>query len=100
MNTPCLKLFKLGMRPSGKGDGTCMSHWANRLVDQYADTGAVSVSWEGPDREVHICKRLFAKQPHAFEHIMQFARMWDLDYEKDSEQCGRCQGHPACLAKT
>ena len=73
-------------------------HWAYMLMDQYKHRINFKVKWVDNEPVATITKESHKEDEIAFEHIMQFAKLHNLDVTICESECLKCDGHVACLS--
>ena len=73
-------------------------HWAYMLVDQYSHLLNISIKWIDYEPMVTLTRSAKDECEEAFKHIMEFAKLHNLDYSWCERECVQCDGHPDCLA--
>ena len=81
------------------GTPTPSMHWAYLLMDQYRHLLNMQIKWIENEPMVTITKDSHHEDDKAFEHVMSFAKLHNLDVTWCRRQCENCDGHVACLSE-
>ena len=75
------------------------NHWTTQLLDAYGIKENFQIKWLDDELVITITRKSHEEDETLFNHIMDFCRMWKLDYTICNDQCAKCQGHPNCLSE-
>lgn len=74
-------------------------HWSYLLMDNYRHRLDFSIKWIDNEPMITITKGSHKEDEIAFKHIMEFAKLHNLDVTWCVRECDNCEGHESCLSK-
>jgi len=82
-------------RPASRSPGM---HWAYQLIDQYSHLLNISLKWIDSEPMVTLTRSAHEECETAFEHIMSFAKRFNLEATWCRSECLQCSGHESCVS--